>query len=259
MAGLAAEVADGNILRLVEQFLKAGVMEDGALQPTRLGTPQGGVISPLLANIALNTLDWRLEAGGLRFVRYADDFVVVCQTQEQAQEAHRIVEEHLTGIGLCLSPEKTKLTRFVEGFQFLGFRVGGRSVTMRVKSVEKFKDRIMDLTVRHRNLDADVVERINQTVRGVANYFATSWTLVGRQFRDLDQWLRMRIRAMKFKRKHRTDNYRLQTRHLRNLGCVFLSDFLPTCQANYVHASFEATTVGVARCGKSARRTNRGN
>jgi RNA-directed DNA polymerase len=228
MDGLAAEVADGNILTLVERFLKAGVMEDGVLQPTRLGTPQGGVISPLLANIALNSLDWRLETAGLRFVRYADDFVVVCRTGEQAQEAHRLVQAHLTGIGLSLSAEKTKLTCFVEGFQFLGFRVGARSVTMRPKSEEKFKARILDLTVRHHNLDAKVVERINQTVRGVANYFATSWTQVGRQFRDLDQWLRMRIRAMKFKRKHRTDNYRLENRHLRNLGLVFLSDFITT-------------------------------
>ena len=225
MAGLAAEVADGNILTLVERFLKAGVMEEGVLQPTRLGTPQGGVISPLLANIALNSLDWRLESAGLRFVRYADDFVVVCRSREQAQEAHRMVQGHLNGIGLSLSAEKTKLTCFVEAFQFLGFRVGARSVTMRPKSMEKFKAGIVEATVRNRNLDADVVERINQIVRGVANYFATSWTQVGRQFRDLDQWLRMRIRAMKFKRKHRTDNYRFQNRHLRNLGLIFLSDY----------------------------------
>ena len=225
MAGLAAEVADGNILTLVERFLKAGVMEDGVLQPTRLGTPQGGVISPLLANIALNSLDWRLEAAGFRFVRYADDFVVVCRSGDQVQEAHRMVQGHLNGIGLSLSAEKTKLTCFVGGFQFLGFRVGARSVTMRPKSIEKFKARIVEATVRNQNLDADVVERINQTVRGVANYFATSWTQVGRQFRDLDHWLRMRIRAMKFKRKHRTDNYRFQNRHLRNLGLIFLSDY----------------------------------
>ena len=228
MDGLAAEVADGNILNLVERFLKAGVMEDGVLQPTRLGTPQGGVISPLLANIALNSLDWRLDAAGFRFVRYADDFVVVCRSADKAREAHRLVSEHLTGIGLCLSAEKTRLTRFVEGFQFLGFRVGARSVKMRGKSIEKFKARITELTVRSHNLDAVVVEKINQTVRGVANYFATPWTHVGRQFRELDQWLRMRVRAMKFKRKHRTDNYRMRTHHLSNLGLVFLSNFLPT-------------------------------
>ena len=87
MAMVASEVADGNILRLVEKFLTAGVMEDGVFKPTNIGTPQGGVISPLLANIVLNKLDWRLHDAGYRFVRYADDFVVVCRTRRQAQEA----------------------------------------------------------------------------------------------------------------------------------------------------------------------------
>jgi len=83
MAGVAAEVADGNILGLVERFLKAGVMEEGVFRPTAVGTPQGGVISPLLANIALNGLDWQLHDAGFRFVRYADDFVVLCKTRSR--------------------------------------------------------------------------------------------------------------------------------------------------------------------------------
>ncbi len=79
MAAVAAEVADGNILTLLERFLTAGVMEDGAFKPTTIGTPQGGVISPLLANIVLDQLDWQLHAAGYLFARYADDFVVLCQ------------------------------------------------------------------------------------------------------------------------------------------------------------------------------------
>ena len=79
MAAVAAEVADGNILNLVERFLASGVMEDGVFKPTTIGTPQGGVISPLLANIVLNRLDWQLHDAGYRFARYADDFVVLCQ------------------------------------------------------------------------------------------------------------------------------------------------------------------------------------
>lgn len=86
MTGLAAEVADGNILRLVERLLTSGVMEDGVFKPTTVGTPQGGVISPLLANMALDYLDWRLDQAGYRLVRYADDFVVLCRTQDQAKE-----------------------------------------------------------------------------------------------------------------------------------------------------------------------------
>ena len=224
MAGLAAEVADGNILRIVERFLKAGVMEDGVFTPTSMGTPQGGVISPLLANIALNSLDWRLHDAGFRFVRYADDFVVLGQSQAQVNEAHALVQLHLTQLGLALSPEKTKLTPFREGFSFLGFAISSWSVTMRPKSVEKFKTKIRELTIRSHNLDHTVVMKVNQVVRGTANYFATAFSNVRDLFRRLDRWIRMRIRCMKFKRKQLTDNWRIKRKHLRNLGFTFLSD-----------------------------------
>lgn len=224
MNGLAAEVADGNILRLVERFLKAGVMEEGVFRPTTVGTPQGGVISPLLANIALNSLDWRLHDAGYRFVRYADDFVVLCQTAAEVKEAHDLVQQHLAHIGLSLSAEKTKQTQFREGFAFLGFVLSSWSVTMRPKSVEKFKDKIRELTPRHHNLDAEVVKRVNAVVRGTANYFDTPFSRVWDQFRTLDRWIRMRLRCMKFKRKRTTDNWRLHRKHLSNMGFLFLSD-----------------------------------
>src|SRR5271168_2715855 len=137
-------------------------MEDGVFSPTPVGTPQGGVISPLLANIALNALDWQLDAAGFRFVRYADDFVVLCQSEDQVKEAHDLVQRQLTRIGLALSPEKTKRTKFRDGFAFLGFTITSWSVGMRPKSVEKFKDKIRELTVRHHNLDREVVVRVNQ-------------------------------------------------------------------------------------------------
>ena len=104
MEAVAAEVADGNVLDLVEGFLTAGVMEDGVFKPTTIGTPQGGVISPLLANIVLNHLDWQLHEAGYHFARYADDFVVVCQTKRQAHEALALVERVLRDdLGLQLS------------------------------------------------------------------------------------------------------------------------------------------------------------
>jgi len=224
MAGLAAEVADGNILGIVERFLKAGVMEEGGWRPTTFGTPQGGVISPLLANIALNSLDWRLHDAGLRFVRYADDFVVLGQSEAQVKEAHALVQEHLSQLGLTLSAEKTKQTQFREGFVFLGFAVSSWSVRMRPKSVEKLKTKIRELTPRHHNLDQEVVKKVNQVIRGTANYFATAFSSVRKQFRALDGWIRMRIRCMKFKHKRRSDNWRLQRKHLRHLGFVFLCE-----------------------------------
>jgi group II intron reverse transcriptase/maturase len=228
MAGVAAEVADGNILRLVQRFLKAGVMEDGVFRQTTVGTPQGGVISPLLANIALNSLDWQLHEHGQRFVRYADDFVVLCQTETQVQEAFDLVQRQLTSLGLTLSAEKTKMNKFREGFAFLGFAISSWSVTMRPKSVEKFKTKIRDLTPRSHNLDDEVITKLNRVIRGTANYFATTYSDVGDLFRGLDRWIRMRLRCMKYKRKSRADNGRFRLRHFRRLGLLFLTDLRPT-------------------------------
>ena len=226
MRGLTNVVADGNILRLVERFLSAGVMEDGVVQSATLGTPQGGVLSPLLANIALNFLDWHLDELGYRFVRYADDFVVLCRTERRAKEAREAVERLLESLGLSLSAEKTRVTTFRKGFAFLGFDLTSYSAKMRAKSVEKFKTRIRDLTVRHHNLDAQRIERINAVLRGVARYFGTHFSTCVHQFRELDEWLRMRLRCMRLKRKSRTANCRIKIKHLRRAGCVFLSDYL---------------------------------
>jgi RNA-directed DNA polymerase len=231
MQGLTNVVADGNILRLVQRFLRAGVMEDGVLRPTTVGTPQGGVISPLLANIALNFLDWHLARSGFRFVRYADDFVVVCRSARRAKEALAVVTQKLTELGLTLSPEKTRVTNFQQGFAFLGFEFRGRSALMRAKTVERLKDKIRQMTVRKHNLDAQILAKLNAVIRGVARYFATSFATVREQFRYLDAWIRMRIRWMKFKRKSVHDNWRLRIRHLRRLGLAFLMDYLqPTEQ-----------------------------
>jgi len=172
MQKVAAEVADGNILRLVERFLTAGVMEDGVFSPTNIGTPQGGVISPLLANIVLNQLDWELDKSGYRFARYADDFVVVCRTEGEAQEALTVVQRVLeTELGLKLSPEKTKIGGYGKGYDFLGFHLSSRSRRMRDKSLLKFEAKIRELTIRHHNLDRHVIEKLNRVIRGTANYF----------------------------------------------------------------------------------------
>ncbi len=226
VGAVAAEVADGNILRLVEKFLAAGVMEGGVFKPTTIGTPQGGVISPLLANIVLNELDWRLEKAGYRFVRYADDFVVVCKTRQQAKAAREVVEEIVTDLGLSLSPEKTKIASYGEGYEFLGFRLSSKSRTMRPKSLEKFKMKIRELSRRSHNLDARAIERLNQVIRGTANYFATNFSTCVKLFQKLDKWIRMRIRCIKFKRKSEDDNYRLRQGSFdKKLGLLKLLDF----------------------------------
>jgi RNA-directed DNA polymerase len=224
MRELSDVVADGNILQLVEKFLRAGVMEGGKFLPTRVGTPQGGVASPLLANIALNVLDWHLHEHGLCFVRYADDFVVLCRSEDEAKEAlvlvQRLLEERL---GLSLSSEKTKVTRFHEGFTFLGFDIQSNFVRMRAKSMENFKTKVRGITRRSHNLDADVIVRLNRVIQGTANYFAMPWSYCGDAYRSLDRWIRMRLRCMKFKRKWGSDNFRLRLKHFRNMGLLSLN------------------------------------
>ena len=127
MESVAARIADGNILKLIEKQLNSGVMEEGILTQTVRGTPQGGVISPLLSNIALNHLDWFLDGQRINFVRYADDFVMLCKTKPEAEKALELVRTFLTEMGLEISPEKTKVCHFPEGFDFLGFTIKSRS------------------------------------------------------------------------------------------------------------------------------------
>jgi group II intron reverse transcriptase/maturase len=224
LRGLRNVVADGNILNLVEKFLTAGVMEDGVVQTTTLGTPQGGVLSPLLANIALNFLDWHLEELGLRFVRYADDFVILCRTELQAKEAQTRIESHLATLGLSLSPAKTKVTTFLKGFTFLGFEVTSYSAKMRAKSVENYKTTVRNITVRSHNLEASTIAKLNSVNRGVQRYFGTWFSTCVKQFRELDEWVRMRLRCQKLKRKSRTHNCRIKDAYFERKGLLTLSD-----------------------------------
>lgn len=218
---VAAEIADGNILTLIEKFLRSGVMEDGVLKPTKVGTPQGGVISPLLANIVLNYLDWQLYAQGFKFVRYADDFVVMCNSIPQAEKALEFVKHVIEqDLALELSPEKTKIVMSSKGFDFLGFFISSYSVRMRNKSEEKFKMKIRTLTKRSHNLGAEVIKKLNRVIRGTVNYFATSFSTTITQFSHLDAWIRKRIRCMKYKRIWYSDNRRMKNKHIYRLGLL---------------------------------------
>jgi group II intron reverse transcriptase/maturase len=223
----AAQVADGNILNLLEKFLRAGVMEEGVFKPTTVGTPQGGVISPLLANMVLNYLDRRLQERGFRFVRYADDFVVLARTLSEAEEALSLVTDALAQLGLKLSPEKTRITTFGKGYSFLGFVLSSRSRRMRPKSQRKFEERVKEITRRSANLDAEVIKKLNQVIRGSALYFATPWSTNRWIMRDLDAFVRRRVRCMKYKRFSYHDNRRMRCKQFERLGLLSLVNFMP--------------------------------
>jgi len=219
---VAERVADGNILQLLREFLTAEVVVDGETHPSEQGTPQGGVISPLLANIVLDVLDQRLIQAGFRLVRYADDFVVLCPDATSAEQALALVTEILHQLGLSFSPEKTRVATFRKGFDFLGFHLAVGAVSIRRKSVEKFKERVRRLTRRSHNLDQEVIQALNRVIVGFAQYFATSFSTVKCQFYELDAWIRMRLRCMKFKRISRGDNRRFPNKHFTRMGLVSL-------------------------------------
>ena len=245
MAAVAEKVADGNILRLIEKFLRSGVMENGAFKPTTVGTPQGGVLSPLLANIVLNHMDWQLEQLGWRFVRYADDFVLVCQTPAEAEEALADVQQILQRLGLKLSAEKTRITTYSKGYSFLGFWLSSRSRRMRPKSLLKFKDKIREVTCRKLNFEAKVIVQLNQVIRGTAQYFATPFFTARETFHKLDSWIRMRMRSMKYKRKCLEDNRKMRVKTFERLGLLTLESFCwpRTCQRVPSDSSQQAISV----------------
>jgi RNA-directed DNA polymerase len=221
MTGVANEIADGNILTLIERFLKSGVMEEGQLRPTTKGTPQGGVISPLLANIVLNQLDHELERQGYKFVRYADDFIILCKSEHEANKALDLAKDILEKkMKLELSPEKTKICNLRQGFDFLGFHFSHKGISIRDKSMEKLQNAIRNLTIRSRNLDAKVIEKLNQVIRGTVNYFAQPFTTVKTQFRKIDAWIRKRIRCMKYKCISRRSNFKLKNKYIDRLGLL---------------------------------------
>ena len=122
--------------------------------------------------------------------------------------------------------EKTKIASYGKGYEFLGFRLSSKSRTMRPKSLEKFKTKVREITRRCNNLDMRVIEKLNQVIRGTANYFATDFSTCVKLYQKLDKWIRMRIRCMKFKRKLSCDNYRLrQGTFDKKLGLLRMLEF----------------------------------
>jgi group II intron reverse transcriptase/maturase len=224
MESVSARISDGNILRLIKKFLTSGVMEEGVVLATTKGTPQGGVISPLLSNIVLDHLDWFLTRQNVKFVRYADDFVILCTTRSEADRALEFTRAFLREMELEDSPEKTKIRHFSEGFDFLGFTIKSKSVQMRVKSEEKFKDTIRNITIRSQNLNRDVIKKLNRVIRGTVNYFGNKFCTMRFTFRRLDKWIRKRIRCMKYKRITVKDNKRCKNTHIEKMGLLSCFD-----------------------------------
>jgi len=230
MRRVEERLADGRVLALLRSYLDQAVMEELTRHdPTDRGTPQGAVISPLLANIYLDPLDHLLADSGVEMVRYADDFVLLCRSEEAAQAALVRVQTWVEENGLALHPEKTRLVDLTQpgGFDFLGYHFERKYRWPRRKAMDRLKDKVRDLTPRTsgHSLDATIT-RLNQMLRGWFGYFQYSHRTT---FPKVDGYVRDRLRSILRKREGRrgrardTDHQRYRNHYFTKLGLFSLT------------------------------------
>lgn len=219
MTLVGKQIADSRVLKLIQQMLKAGYEEKGQRFETPRGTPQGGVISPLLSNILLTPFDKEMRHQGYRLTRWADDWVVTCRTRAEAKDALVRAAKILGKLGVTLNREKTRIVHIAQGFEFLGFKIGrgkGRlklsrdRITSKLnrhnlyaiptqKSLDRFKDQIRALTQRKTPLRmGELIKTINPIIRGWGNYYCRSQ--VRKRFHQLDGWIVRRLWSHRAKR-----------------------------------------------------------
>ena len=215
---VAQRVADGRVPRLIEAMLKAGSYGEGRLFPSERGTPQGGVVSPLLSNILLTPFDREMRARGYQLTRYADDWVVTCASAAEARAAVATAKRILTELGVQLHPQKTRIVHVEHGFEFLGYKIKrGRQLRLppskirsgaqsgalyaypREKSIQRFMDEVRRRTKRRVPLTTpELIEQLNPVLRGWGHYFKRAHIRL--LFNRLDRWIVRRIWSHRSKR-----------------------------------------------------------
>lgn len=231
MTEIRKHIADGRVLKLFESFLKVDILDGMRNWTPEGGTPQGAVISPLLANLFLHPVDVAMAEAGYRMTRYADDFVILCGSQAEAQAALAMVNKLIEQRGLILHPDKTKLVDMSQpgtSFDFLGYRFEGNTKWPRKKSLTRLKETIRQKTRRSNghSLEA-IIQDVNSTLKGWFEYFkyAHSWT-----FQPLDGWIRRRLRSILRDRQGRGgisrgfDHMRWPNKFFHELGLFSLKD-----------------------------------
>lgn len=218
MTLVAQQVADGRILRLIRAMLTAGSYGKGRLFPSKRGTPQGGVVSPLLSNILLTPFDREMRRKGYQLTRYADDWVISCKSAAEARAALEAAVRILNQLGVQLNVQKTRIVHVQHGFEFLGYKIkrgkqlrlpaskirssarsGGLYAYPREKSVRRFMDEVRKFTKRKVPLDTqELIEQLNPTVRGWGLHFCKAH--VRKLFNRLDRWIVRRIWSHRCKR-----------------------------------------------------------
>lgn len=203
MTRLKEKIADGSVLKLIEEFLKANILDGMEEWTPTSGAPQGAVLSPLLSNVYLNPLDHSLADSGHEMVRYADDFVILCRTAEEAQNALTLVQNWVAENGLTLHPTKTKIVDVRnDGFDFLGYHFHGTRHWVREKSLGKLKATVRAKTKRTSGQSLkSIIADVNRSLRGWMAYFQHSTR--SSDFATIDRFVRQRLRAILKKRTKR--------------------------------------------------------
>ena len=222
-------VADGPVLDLLDAYLKAGISEDGNVIVPSRGIPQGGVMTPWMMNLVLDDLDRVIETSPHRIVRYADDFVVLCKSRQEANDALASIRKTLEMLRLSLNEDKSSVVSVRSGLTFLGFQFYRKGVGISIQAIDRFKDEVRHLTRRQQGRNIEMVSAdLAPVVRGWANYFGVADCL--RCFAKLDGWMRMRLRAFKLKRRCCHDNWRIPTSRLCRWGFLSLLECRPNRQ-----------------------------
>ena len=237
MALVAGSISDGPVLSLLEGFLQQDIMKDMARWRPTTGTPQGAVISPLLANLYLHPLDLLMEESRCRMVRYADDFVILCRTEQEALAALRQVEAWVAANGLTLHPDKTRVgdsRQPGQGFDFLGYRFEAGRRLVRKKSLKALKDKVRSMTSRSRGDSLErIISDLNPMLRGWFGYFQHATPAL---FSVLDGFVRRRLRAILRKQEKRPGIGRCQADHQRWPNVFFAAHGLFTLRTAYEQA-----------------------
>lgn len=192
-------VTDGSILKLVDKFLNSGVMIGNEIEEVWLGSPQGGVISPLLANIYLNEFDQFMKERNYRIVRYADDILILCVSERSAKHALEVATTYLEKtLKLTVNQEKTHITNCEKGVKFLGVEIFCNYTKIQEKNLKGFKVKVKNLTKKCQGMNLEmVIRRLNPLLRGFSNYFRIA--NCKKVFRILMCWIRRRLRAIQLK------------------------------------------------------------
>ncbi|MCP4111153.1 MAG: group II intron reverse transcriptase/maturase [Desulfobacteraceae bacterium] len=199
LKSLRKRITDGSVLELVESFLKSGVMTEKGIEKTLTGSPQGGVISPLLANIYLNAFDQFMKSRNYRIVRYADDILILSRSKRSAEHALEVATEFLEKkLKLTVNREKTHITHSFQGVKYLGVTICSNYTSIQKKKIKAFKEKVKKLTRRTqgRNLKM-ILKKLNPILRGFCNYFRIA--NCKNIFLKLMEWIRRRLRSIQLK------------------------------------------------------------